>query len=108
MEKIIESKYTIMSNRRANVHTRQEQQFAPSSAVPGNSTQQMWHILNFHEQRLGQITAALRQMVELKTNYDVLASKHESLVEEINILKQSGPTFDDGITTAGVTLSVEE
>ena len=107
MEKIIESKYTIMSNRRANVHTRQEQ-FAPSSAVPGNSTQQMWHILNFHEQRLGQITVALQKMVELKANYDILASKHESLVDEINILKQSGPTFDDGITTAGVTLSVEE
>ena len=47
------------------MNRRTATQSASPGIVPGNSVQQMWHVLNFHERRLQQI-AELYQKMESK------------------------------------------
>jgi len=57
-----------MSNKRVNSKISSN---PASQSVPGTPLQQMWHVLNFHEQRLIQISQAMQEVdksVEEKIN----------------------------------------
>ena len=57
-----------MSNKRVNSKISSN---SASQSVPGTPLQQMWHVLNFHEQRLIQISQVMQEVdrsVEEKIN----------------------------------------
>ena len=57
-----------MSNKRVNSKISSK---SASQSVPGTPLQQMWHVLNFHEQRLVQISQVMQEVdksVEDKIN----------------------------------------
>ena len=42
-------------------YNRRESSNTQGQSIPGTSAQQMWHVLNFHEQRLQQLTQHLQE-----------------------------------------------
>tara|TARA_R110002074_G_scaffold238490_1_gene410396 strand:- start:275 stop:445 length:171 start_codon:yes stop_codon:yes gene_type:complete len=42
-------------------YNRQSSSNTKGQSIPGTPAQQMWHVLNFHEQRLSQLTQHLQQ-----------------------------------------------
>jgi len=50
-----------------------------SQGIPGTPMQQMWHVLNFHEQRLAQITAILQSQEDVQAELEQLKEKVASL-----------------------------
>mgnify|MGYP001502207809 CR=1 FL=1 len=90
----------------------------PPIPVPGTPIQQMWTVLKFHEQRLGQIGKYLQQVEEGQSNteqqvqpteteqmiqYNTLLQQVSELTERVAILE--GQKKSDG---EEVTLSIEE
>jgi len=50
-----------------------------SQGIPGTPMQQMWHVLNFHEHRLAQITAVLQNQEDIHEKLEQLKAKVASL-----------------------------
>ena len=57
-----------------------------AGAVPGNSLQQMWHVLNFHEQRLLQ-TANLYQEMESK-QMGAMTAQQQTIARMAQVLRR--------------------
>ena len=88
-------------------------------SIPGTSMQQMWHVLNFHEQRLLQLTQHLQNQQQQLPNSDTdLKSEAQHLVE-YNTLLQQVEDLKTRVSTletenekfkypSNVTLSIEE
>ena len=86
-------------------------------AVPGTPMQQMWHVLNFHEHRLMQLTQHLQQSssgnfnTEQKSEaqhlveYNTLLQQVEDLKTRVSTLEVEKEKFK---YPSNVTLSVEE
>ena len=70
---------------------RQQQQQQPISTqgIPGTSVQQMWHVLNFHEHRLVQLTDHLHPDGELLQQIKQLNLRVKSLEASLAKSKQS-------------------
>jgi len=91
---------------------------AKGQAVPGTPMQQMWHVLNFHEHRLMQLTQHLQQQstnsdfnTEQKSEaqhlveYNTLLQQVEDLKTRVSTLEAEKEKFK---YPSNVTLSVEE
>ena len=88
--------------------------------VPGTPMQQMWHVLNFHEHRLMQLTQHLQQQQQ-STNND-FNKDHKSEAQhlvEYNMLLQQVEDLKARVSTleaekekmkypSNITLSIEE
>ena len=61
---------------------------AKGQAVPGTPMQQMWHVLNFHEQRLTQLTQHLQQEQSTNSGFTDQKSEAQHLVEYNMVLQQ--------------------
>ncbi len=81
--------------------------------VPGTPMQQMWHILNFHEERLKQMTQRLNMQKSTNTNqksgaqhlaeYNTLLQQVGDLKTRVSILEAEKVKY-----SSNVTLSIEE
>ena len=103
-----------MSDYNRNVSSNSKGQ-----SVPGTPMQQMWHVLNFHEQRLMQLTQHLQQQPStnsgFNTNqkseaqhlveYNTLLQQVEDLKSRVSILEAEKEKFK---YPSNVTLSIEE
>ena len=99
-------------NRRASSN-------AKGQSIPGTSMQQMWHVLNFHEHRLLQLTQHLQQQQspnsDFITNskseaqhlveYNTLLQQVDDLKARVNALEAEKEKFK---YPSNVTLSIEE
>jgi uncharacterized protein YlxW (UPF0749 family) len=56
--------------------------------IPGTPMQQMWHVLNFHEQRLMQLSNHLQSSDNNKTDNVSTKSEAQHLVEYNTLLQQ--------------------
>ena len=80
-------------------------------AIPGTPLQQMWTVLNMHEQRLSKITNYLG---EVEKNASLREKKYNDLLEKFSELSKKLTTLETKKeiveTTAknSVTLSIEE
>jgi len=72
-----------MSEYNRNVPTNSQGQ-----AVPGTPMQQMWHVLNFHEQRLQQMTQHLQEQPLHNGGNTSQKSEALQLVEYNTLLQQ--------------------
>ena len=91
---------------------------AKGQAVPGTPMQQMWHVLNFHEQRLMQLTQHLQQQstnsdfntdqkseAQHLVEYNTVLQQVEDLKARVSTLETEKEKFK---YPSNVTLSVEE
>jgi len=86
--------------------------------IPGTPLQQMWTILNFHEQRLSQMSQYLQQVEAGETNNQQKAQpteteqmiQYNTLLQQVSELSERVATLEAQKSTAagGVTLSIEE
>jgi len=86
--------------------------------IPGTPLQQMWTILNFHEQRLSQMSQYLQQVEVGETNNQQKAQpteteqmiQYNTLLQQVSELSERVATLEAQKSTAagGVTLSIEE
>ena len=66
----------------------------PSQSIPGTPLQQMWHILNFHETRLTQLSQFLQQQEsngeneKTGENAQVASSETEHMIQYNTLLHQ--------------------
>lgn len=84
-------------------------------SIPGTPMQQMWHVLNFHEQRLLQLTQHLQQLPNSDTDskseaqhlveYNTLLQQVEGLKTRVSTLEAENEKFK---YPSNVTLSIEE
>jgi len=89
-------------------------------SIPGTPMQQMWHVLNFHEQRLLQLTQHLQNQQEQQLPNSDTGSKSEAKhLVEYNTLLQQLEDLKTRVSTletenekfkypSNVTLSIEE
>uniref|UniRef100_A0A6C0EME2 Uncharacterized protein n=1 Tax=viral metagenome TaxID=1070528 RepID=A0A6C0EME2_9ZZZZ len=95
-------------NRRASSNTQ-------GQSIPGTSAQQMWHVLNFHEHRLLQLTQHLQQQ---SSNSDTDSKSEAQHLVEYNTLLQQVEKLKARVSTleaekeksrypSNVTLSME-
>jgi uncharacterized protein YdeI (YjbR/CyaY-like superfamily) len=96
-------------NRRASSNIK-------GQSIPGTSTQQMWHVLNFHEQRLSQLTQYLQQQspnsasdskseAQHLVEYNTLLQQVENLTARVSTLEAEKEKIK---YPSNVTLSIEE
>jgi hypothetical protein len=81
--------------------------------IPGTPMQQMWHILNFHEERLKQLSQHLNMQKSTNTNkksgaqhlaeYNTLLVQVGDLKARVGILEAEKVKY-----SSNVTLSIEE
>ena len=96
-------------NRRASSNVK-------GQSIPGTPAQQMWHVLNFHEQRLQQLTQHLQQQspnsasdskseAQHLVEYNTLLQQVDDLKARVNALEAEKEKFK---YPSNVTLSIEE
>ena len=86
--------------------------------IPGTPLQQMWTILNFHEQRLSQMTQYLQQVEAGNSNNEQSVQpteteqmiQYNTLLQQVSELSERVATLEAQKSAAdgGVTLSIEE
>ncbi len=86
--------------------------------IPGTPLQQMWTILNFHEQRLSQMTQYLQQVEAGNSNNEqsVQPTETEQMIQYNTLLQQVSELSErvanleaqKSNTGGGVTMSIEE
>ena len=92
---------------------------APPTTIPGTPLQQMWTVLNFHEQRLAQVSQYLQQLEETKTDTPNQngPSETEQMIQYNTLLQQVSELTDrvaqleageKGSDSNMVTLNIEE
>jgi hypothetical protein len=86
-------------------------------SIPGTPAQQMWHVLNFHEQRLQQLTQHLQEQqspnsgtnskseAQHLVEYNTLLQQVDDLKARVNALEAEKEKFK---YPSNVTLSIEE
>ena len=62
---------------------------AKAQTVPGTPMQQMWHVLNFHEHRLIQLTNVIQQRQQQEGNVELA-----SVLEQLEHLKSRIDTLE--------------
>ena len=86
-------------------------------SIPGTPAQQMWHVLNFHEQRLQQLTQHLQeqQSPNSGTNSKSEAQhlvEYNTLLQQVENLKARVSTLEaekeKSRYPSNITLSIEE
>ena len=103
-----------MSNYNRNVSSN-----AKGQAVPGTPMQQMWHVLNFHEQRLMQLTQHLQHQSPTNSDFNTDSKSGAQHLVEYNTLLQQVEELKSRVSTleaekekfkypSNVTLSIEE
>jgi uncharacterized protein YlxW (UPF0749 family) len=96
-------------NRRASSNTQ-------GQSIPGTSTQQMWHVLNFHEHRLSQLTQHLQQQSPNSASDSKSEAQHlveyNTLLQQVENLKARVSTLEaekeKSRYPSNITLSIEE
>ena len=88
---------------------------AKGQTVPGTPMQQMWHILNFHEERFKQLDQHLRMQKSTNTNKKSGAQhlvEYNTLLQRVGDLKARVSTLEAEKERvkfpSDVTLSIEE
>ena len=83
--------------------------------VPGTPMQQMWHILNFHEERFKQLSQQLNMQKSINTNQKSGAqhlAEYNTLLQHVGDLKARVSTLEAEKKRvkfpSNVTLSIEE
>jgi len=86
--------------------------------IPGTPLQQMWTILNFHEQRLSQMTQYLQEVEAGNSNNEqsVQPTETEQMIQYNTLLQQVSELSErvanleaqKSNTGGGVTMSIEE
>ncbi len=86
--------------------------------IPGTPLQQMWTILNFHEQRLSQMSQYLQQVEAGETNNQQKAQpteteqmiQYNTLLQQVSELSERVANLEaqKSNTGGGVTMSIEE
>ena len=103
-----------MSSYNRNVSSNSKGQ-----SVPGTPMQQMWHVLNFHEQRLMQLTQHLQQQPPTNSNFNTNQKSDAQHLVEYNTVLQQVEDLKVRVSTleaekekvkfpSNVTLSIEE
>lgn len=88
-------------------------------SIPGTPMQQMWHVLNFHEQRLLQLTQHLQNKQQQLPNSGTDSKSEAQHLVEYNTLLQQVDDLKTRVSTleaenekfkypSNVTLSIEE
>jgi cell shape-determining protein MreC len=101
-----------MSEYNRNVSSNGRGQIAPSQVVPGTSSQQMWQVLNFHEERFKQLTQYLSDPNSShntkqsgKTEFNMIMQQLEHLKARVSTLEAEKEQLK---YPSNVTLSIEE
>ena len=92
---------------------------ANGQSVPGTPMQQMWHVLNFHEHRLMQLTQHLQQQQSTNSDFNTDHKSGAQHLAEYNTLLQQVEDLKARVATleaekekfkypSNVTLSIEE
>jgi len=106
------------NNTKTQFNTNDKTSSMAPKTIPGTPLQQMWTILNFHEQRLSQMTQYLQQVEAGETNNEQKAQpteteqmiQYNTLLQQVSELSERVATLEAQKSTAdgGVTLSIEE
>ena len=111
---------TSNSQRNAKIPSRDfNNAQAPPTTIPGTPLQQMWTVLNFHEQRLAQVSQYLQQLEANPTNasnqegpsetehmiqYNTLLQQVSELTDRVAQLEAERKSSDSNM----ITLNIEE
>ena len=106
------------NNTKTQFNTNDKTSSMAPKTIPGTPLQQMWTILNFHEQRLSQMTQYLQQVEAGETNNEQKAQpteteqmiQYNTLLQQVSELSERVATLEaqKSATDGGVTLSIEE
>ena len=106
------------NNTKTQFNTNDKTSSMAPKTIPGTPLQQMWTILNFHEQRLSQMSQYLQQVEAGETNNQQKAQpteteqmiQYNTLLQQVSELSERVATLEAQKSTAngGVTLSIEE
>ena len=106
------------NNTKTQFNTNDKTSSMAPKTIPGTPLQQMWTILNFHEQRLSQMTQYLQQVEATKTNNEQNVQpteteqmiQYNTLLQQVSELSERVATLEAQKSTAGggVTMSIEE
>jgi len=106
------------NNTKTQFNTNDKTSSMAPKTIPGTPLQQMWTILNFHEQRLSQMTQYLQQVEAGQSNNEQKTQpteteqmiQYNTLLQQVSELSERVATLEAQKSTAdgGVTLSIEE
>ena len=106
------------NNTKTQFNTNDKTSAMVPKTIPGTPLQQMWTILNFHEQRLSQMTQYLQQVEAGNSNNEqsVQPTETEQMIQYNTLLQQVSELSErvanleaqNSNTGGGVTMSIEE
>ena len=106
------------NNTKTQFNTNDKTSSMAPKTIPGTPLQQMWTILNFHEQRLSQMTQYLQQVEAGNSNNEQSVQpteteqmiQYNTLLPQVSELSERVATLEAQKSAAdgGVTLSIEE
>jgi len=110
--------YSSQENRKVQRFNDTKTSNTPPTTIPGTPLQQMWTILNFHEQRLGQMTKYLQKIegdenntpnqaptdTEHMIQYNTLLQQVSELTERVAKLE----TEKESNNAQSISFSIEE
>ena len=106
------------NNTKTQFNTNEKTSSMAPQTIPGTPLQQMWTILNFHEQRLSQMSQYLQQVEAGETHNQQMAQpteteqmiQYNTLLQQVSELSERVATLEaqKSTTDGGVTLSIEE
>jgi len=106
------------NNTKTQFNTNDKTSSMAPKTIPGTPLQQMWTILNFHEQRLSQMSQYLQHVEVGKTNNEqnVQPTETEQMIQYNTLLQQVSELSErvanleaqKSNTDGGVTMSIEE
>jgi len=107
-----------VQNTKMQYNTNDKTASMAPKVIPGTPLQQMWTILNFHEQRLSQMTQYLQQVEAGRSNNEQQAQpteteqmiQYNTLLQQVSELNERVAILEGQKKTDGeeVTLSIEE
>tara|TARA_Y100000817_G_C16518404_1_gene394437 strand:- start:138 stop:527 length:390 start_codon:yes stop_codon:yes gene_type:complete len=107
-----------VQNTKMQYNTNDKTASMAPKVIPGTPLQQMWTILNFHEQRLSQMTQYLQQVEAGQSNNEQQAQpteteqmiQYNTLLQQVSELSERVAILEAKKTSDGeeVTLSIEE
>ncbi len=106
------------NNTKTQFNTNDKTPSMAPQTIPGTPLQQMWTILNFHEQRLSQMSQYLQQVEAGETNNQQKAQpteteqmiQYNTLLQQVSELSERVANLEaqKSNTGGGVTMSIEE
>ncbi len=106
------------NNTKTQFNTNDKTSSMAPKTIPGTPLQQMWTILNFHEQRLSQMSQYLQQVEVGETNNQQKAQpteteqmiQYNTLLQQVSELSERVANLEaqKSNTGGGVTMSIEE